>query len=99
MKKQIRYKDEFAIVKRIDRYHIKLNNANIEFFCLAQQISEVKLLGGSEWKLKPIMREQERIQARIDRIGRRLNRLKEKLAEYRTPQLVAIDNGDRSVAA
>ena len=97
MKKQIRYHSEEQILKRIDRYQVKHKLAMAERAVLVQQIDErLSERTCSEHWLNCRKEDIGRCHRKLDRIERILHRLKDKLAEFRTPLLIP---GDGSVAA
>lgn len=101
MRRQTRYRTRAAIEKRIDRYHDKLGTLYYDLLDADAKISSFALTGtpNGEWRIRHLIDEKMRLEAKCERINRRLRRLKENLGEMLTPQLPALDNGDRSVAA
>jgi chromosome segregation ATPase len=100
MKTQLRYKDEAAIVKRIDRYHAKLANTTIEIIAIEQKLSDLRLDPALDLReLDRRKDDRRKMERRADYIEKRLLRLKDRLATFRTPQLVCLNNGDISVPA
>jgi hypothetical protein len=99
MRKQVRYHTEQSIIKRIDKYHDKHQSTMVEIAALDQQIAALKVQDALPHKISAKMDVIERLEKRDERIIRRLNRLKEKLAEFRTPLLSFVNDGDQSVAA
>lgn len=97
--KKPRYTTEEQILKRIDRYQIKLKLAAAHRQALVNDMDSVM-------RTSPNLVTQHWVEVRkegilranraIDYVERKLTRLKDKLAEFRTPVLFG---EDRSVAA
>lgn len=100
MKTQIRYKDEASMIKRIDRYHAKLANTTIEIIAIEQKLNDLRMDPALDLReLERRKDERRKMERRADYIEKRLQRLKDRLATFRTPQLACLDNGDTSVCA
>lgn len=97
--KKVRYRTEVDITKRVDRYYIKRSAAEMELAALEQALSTAKLTGESVFRINSLTRNRGQVVDRLDRIGRRLDRLKDRLATLRTPEFSSIACLDSSIPA
>ena len=98
MKNKVRYRRLSDITKRIDKYHSKLYSSYTEINFLEMQLNDHVLMGTKElWEVKDLKERRDKLDRRIVRIRQKLDRLKEKSAEFQTMLLPILD--DRSVAA
>jgi len=92
-----RWHSEASIIRSIDTYSVKLRDAGLQLVSLEQRIKLALASGAELWFVNKLRDDQALNDRRIIRIEQKLQRLKTKLAEFRTPQLVGVDNGDRSI--
>ena len=101
MRQRVRYATRQSIERRIERYYLKRAVAYSDIIDIERKISSIALTGApnGEWRIRSMIDTKLRLEAKCEGINRRLKRLKENMGEFLTPQIPALDNGDRSVAA
>lgn len=84
-----RYNSEEDILKEMEWYHVKV----------AELIKQADMLDASSQEWDEFTKDKARMDRRkaylLETVH--LPKLKQKLAEIRTPQIPALDNGDRSI--
>lgn len=91
-----RFTSEEEIIQLIDRF-------NTEIVALGESVDSKEHLADSlrsteeAWRIDGIRERVSRLKKQIDWRHTRVQNLGHTLAEFRTPQLPGVDNGDRSV--